>query len=61
MKKIIGITLIVLFLVSFWVGLSFVFYSAGLSLPWSITIPFLCYVGAVLIVGFTELVSWLLL
>ena len=60
MKKIIGYALIVLFLASSWGGLSIVFYSGGISLLWSITIPFLCYVGAVLLVGFAELVSWLL-
>ena len=60
MKKIIGYALIVLFLASFWVGLSLVFYSGGISLLWSIAIPFLCFVGAVLLVGFVELVAWLL-
>ena len=60
MKKIIGYALIVLCHVLFWVGLSIVFYSGGISLPWSIAIPFLCYVGAVLLVGLAELICWLL-
>ena len=60
MKKIIGYALIVLFIVSFWVGLSIMFYSRGISLPWSIAIPFLCYIVAVLFAGFAELIAWLL-
>ena len=60
MKKIIGYALIVLFIVSFWVGLSIMFYSSGISLPWSIAIPFLCYIVAVLLIGLAELVTWLL-
>lgn len=60
MKKIIGYALIVLFFAAFWVGLSIVFYSGGISLPWSIAIPFLCYIVAALLMGFTELVTWLL-
>ena len=60
MKKIIGYALIVLFIASFWVGLSIMFYSSGISLPWSIAIPFLCYIVAVLLIGLAELVTWLL-
>ena len=60
MKKIIGIILIVLFFLAFWVGLSIVFYNGGLSLLWSIVLPFCCYVGAVLLNGFCKLVEWLL-
>lgn len=60
MKKIIGIALIVLFLVAFGVGLSVTLYSGGVSLLWSIVTPFLCYIGAALIMAFSELVTWLL-
>ena len=60
MKKIIGIILIVLFLVAFYIGLSVVLYSGGVSLLWSIITPFLCYVGAALMMGFSELITWLL-
>ena len=60
MKKIIGIILIVLFFVVFWVGMSLVFYSGGLNLWWSIIIPFLCYVAAALMLAFVQLVAWLL-
>ena len=60
MKKIIGYTLIVLFIISFWAGLSIMIYSSGISLPWSIAIPFLCYIVAVLLIGFAELIAWLL-
>lgn len=60
MKKIIGIILLALFFIGFWVGISFIFYSGGLSLWLSILIPFCCYVAAVLIVAFTRLIAWLL-
>lgn len=60
MKKIIGIALIVLFLIAFWIGLSVMLYSGGVSLWWSIITPLLCYVGAALIIAFSELVTWLL-
>lgn len=60
MKKIIGIILIVLFLVAFWVGLSVIFYNGGLSLWLSIVIPPCCYIGTTLLVGFVELIAWLL-
>lgn len=60
MKKIIGIALIVLFLVAFGVGLSLTLYSGGVSLLWSIVAPFLCYIGAALMIGFSELITWLL-
>jgi hypothetical protein len=60
MKKIIGIVLIVLFLVAVGIGLSLTLYSGGVSLLWSIVTPFLCYIGAALMIGFSELVTWLL-
>lgn len=60
MKRIIGIILIILFLLAFWVGMSFIFYSGGISLLWSIILPFCIYVTAVLVNGFCELVTWLL-
>lgn len=60
MKKIIGIILIVLFFVSFWVGLSLVFYGGGVSLWLSIVLPCCCYIGAALLLGFSELITWLL-
>lgn len=60
MKKIIGIALIVLFLVLVWIGLSLTLYSGGVSLWWSIIIPLCCYIGAALMLAFTELVTWLL-
>jgi hypothetical protein len=60
MKKIIGIILLVLFFIGFWVGMSFVFYNGGLDLWLSIILPFCCYVAAVLIMAFTRLIAWLL-
>ena len=60
MKKIIGIALIVLFIVAFWVGLSLTLYSAGASLFWSIVTPSLCYIVTALIIGFSKLITWLL-
>lgn len=60
MKKIIGIALIVLFLIVCGAGLSLTLYSGGVSLLWSIVTPFLCYIGGALIIGFSELVTWLL-
>ena len=60
MKKVIGIILLFLFFISFWVGLSFVFYTGGLSLLWSILLPFFVYIGAALLISFIELVTWLL-
>ena len=58
--NLIGIVLIALFFISLWVGLSFVFYSGGINLWLSIIIPPCCYIGAALIIGFLELVTWLL-
>lgn len=60
MKKIIGIILIILFLLAFWIGLSIVFYNGGVTLLWSIILPLCIYVGVILINGFCELVTWLL-
>lgn len=60
MKKIIGIALITLFLIAFWIGLSLTLYSGGVSLWWSIITPCLCYIGAALIMAFSELITWLL-
>lgn len=60
MKKIIGIALIILFLIAFWVGLSLTLYSGGVSLWWSIVTPILCYITAALVIGFSELITWLL-
>ena len=60
MKKIIGIILIVLSLVAFWVGLSIMCYSSGVSLWLSIIIPPCCYIESVLILGFEKLIAWLL-
>jgi hypothetical protein len=60
MKKIIGIVLIALFFILLWVGLSFVFYSGGINLWLSIIIPPCCYIEAALLIGFLELVTWLL-
>lgn len=61
MKKIIGIMLIILFLILFWVGMSIIFYSGGVSLIWSVILPFCIYVVVALINGFCELISWLLI
>lgn len=60
MKKIIGIILIALFLVAFWVGMSFIFYGGGLDLWLAIIIPLCCYIVAALLLGFIHLISWLL-
>lgn len=60
MKKIIGIILLILFLLAFWVGLSIVFYNGGVSLLWSIILPLCTYLGAILINGFCKLIEWLL-
>ena len=60
MKKIIGIILIVLFFVAFWVGMSLVFYGGGLDLWLAIIIPPCCYIASALLLEFVALVSWLL-
>ena len=60
MKKIIGIILTILSFAAFYIGLSFVFYFGGLNIWWSIAMPLLCYVGAILIMAFAHLVAWLL-
>lgn len=60
MKKIIRIALIILFLVMFWVGLSLILHNKGVSLEWSIAAPFCCYIGAVLMIGISKLIVWLL-
>ena len=60
MKKIIGIILIVLFIIAFWTGLSLVLYHGGVGLLWSIVVPCLGCVATALLIGFAELVAWLL-
>ena len=60
MKKIIGIILLALFFIGFWVGMSFIFYNGGLGLWLSIILPFCCYVEAALLLGFIYLINWLL-
>ena len=60
MKKVIGIALIILLFVGYWIGLSFVFYGGGLNLWLSIIIPPCCGIAVLLILGLTELIGWLL-
>lgn len=60
MKKIIGIILIILSSITFWIGLSLLFYSGGLGLLMSIILPLCIFIGAALIVAFANLIGWLL-
>lgn len=59
MKETIGIILIILSLIVYWIGLSLLFYSDGLGLLMSIILPLCIFIGEALIVAFASLMGWL--
>lgn len=60
MKKIIGIILLILFFVAIAVGTSILFCFCGVNWVVSILLTLGAFVAAALIIGFAELVGWLL-